>query len=202
MTSTTIQINADTTSADLVAAYASADASGKARIRNRLQEVRNAAAMALDVPLLGHLNGLATALESAKGTAPKAAPDYAATIAQRAADLYAAADMLVRGLVVPDGMPEGTAYDARPLPEPSAAARTIAAAKVTRSTERNDIAGAILRATAANRGQWLTMREVANSQGLPSDGAVAARLFPKVTVDGVEVRGTGKPGSPRQVRMA
>jgi hypothetical protein len=160
--------------ADLVASYADADRAGKARIRATTDADMRAALRTGDI---ARAIVLGVTLDAMVTTKAPVTVDYAATIAQRAADLYAAADALVTGMIVPDGMPEGVTGRGVALPDASDAFRAIASAKVTRATDRADIAAAIVSAVS-DTDAWLTMTDVARKMGLPSAGAVAARLFP------------------------
>lgn len=193
---------------ETVAAYAVADRKGKAAIRTKLDREMRAALGAGDFATAQAHHATISALAPAR--AEKEGPDYAQALADRIATLRLAADFLESGARQPAGFPEGWEHPEE-LPKPGLvadAATVLASAKLTRATDRSDISAAIV-AAVSDTDEWLTMTQVANKQGLPSSGAVAARLFPTdkdgnrvpTTVPGVEVR-DGSDGSPKAVRRA
>lgn len=163
-----------TTTYATAADYAAATVAAKARMRADATAAMHAAIDALD------LTGAAAARDAMKAwvAAPSAVAtiDYALTVAQRVANLRAAADLLESGSVRPSGIAADCARFIGPVAPDAAAAAAIASAKVTRSAKRNDIEAAIEAAFAdLPSGSFLSCTQIANKQGLPSSGAVAAR---------------------------
>lgn len=162
-----------------VEAYLAATVADKARLRAKAEAGIKAAVDTLD---MAAATVAKAALDAylASGATTKAAPvDYAALVAQRVADLRHAADLIESGLVRPSGVPDEadlTRTVEGPIQADTEAATKLASAKVARSATRNDIQAAIIEAfEGLDSGDFLTCQEIANKQGLPSSGAVAAR---------------------------
>lgn len=178
------------TTADLVAArvmadttaYATADTGTKARIRAALDRDAKAALRAGDFPTAQALMGALDSCTTAK-VADKPVIDFSQVLADRIATLRLAADMLEDGSARPDGIASDVTIGDKVGVADADTARKIAGAKITRSTERRSIQAAVDRAFAGVKsGTFLTVRQIAAAGSLddytPSDGAVAARLFP------------------------
>lgn len=179
-----------------VEAYRSADVAGKARIRAEVDSIMKQAIHDGDLALAQSAMSLSANL-TAKSPTVAAPIDWSQVAADRIATLRLAADLIESGVVDPIGFPEGwvssnESGDGIDLPEGVAdrdLADKLASAKLTKSSDRSDIGAAIGSAFAdVESGTFLTVAQIANKAGLPSQGAVAARLFPKsgtCTVTGV-----------------
>lgn len=172
-----------TTALPSVADYRAADRKGKAAMKALVNGRMRAAVAAGDMAAWQEAAARLDAM-----TAPvKAAPapvDAASVIAARVATLLAAADMLARGVVVPEGLDAGQ-VDFDTLPAGSAdytEALAIAGSRATRS-DSHDIQAVFDRAFEGKPvGTVLTVAQICSGGALadyqPGSGAVAARLFP------------------------
>ena len=162
-----------------VEAYQAATVADKARLRAKAEAGIKAAIDTLDMEAAALAKKALDAYLASGATKASAPIDYAALVAQRVADLRHAADLIESGLVRPVGVPEEADLSRTvegPIQADTEAATKLASAKLARSTERHDIAGAIVEAfEGLDKGTFLTCQEIANKQGLPSSGAVAAR---------------------------
>lgn len=175
MTKNTATVVAIPTLAD----YQSADKDGKAAIRKAVR------ATMLDAVKNGDLPTAQAAQAALDGYSPakpeRAEVDYQQVLATRISVLRQAAFALEQGHVVPDGFPEGFTFDKETVADETATdivaeGAKVALTKVTRSGNRSDIEAAIEAAfDGMPSGTFLTCSEIANKQGLPSQGAVAAR---------------------------
>lgn len=176
-----------------VEAYRAADQSGKAKIRASVQKSMVDATMALDGETAANWAATLGAL-TAKSSSPKVEIDPKQVIAQRVADLEHAVRLLRTGTVPTDLTHEWAESDFVggfvTLPDVEADAENatkIASQKLTRTDARRSIDGAVERAfEGLDSGSFLTVAEirtrslVGGPEGyVPSDGAIAARLFPR-----------------------
>lgn len=179
--------------------YARADRSTRARIRNTVTRAMRAAIRRRDDECADRC---AVALDDYDGTGRRSVEstiDYPQLVANRRATLTLALRMLSTGLVVPTDVP--TTDDDRPVTDGTtnvvgradrSAAIALASARVA-PTGRHNVGDGI--ATVVTD-RFMTVREIAAAIGrltpdddyVPSDGAVAARLFPRTgscTIPGV-----------------
>lgn len=172
MTSTTTT----TTTLATVAEYVAADAKGKAAIRKAATEALHKAVDALDMVAA---TAAKAALESYKAPTTKAPAevDWQGLVADRIATLQAAVYQLSVGGF--DGAPDGFEFDGRTGTVDGSA---LAGLTKVRKSARRDL-GAMIEEVVD--GDFVTVagiraRIVAATEGdyVPSDGAIAARLFP------------------------
>jgi hypothetical protein len=163
--------------------YATADAAGKRAIRAALKSHMKACMAANDLTAFEWHTAI-NALPS-KVSLDKPAVDYGTELAVRIATLRAAADLLESGAVTPEGMPADTMPQAVEASWSAVreSANRLASAKITRSTDRNSIGDVIARAIEGQEsGTFLSVADVRRMGAIegyvPSDGAIAARLFP------------------------
>lgn len=184
----------------LVTAYGAADTGAKTKIRNAVKAAMEAAVRDMDITTA---KVYMDAQEALKATATKATAqvNYNQVLADRIITLIRAATLMLDGNVTPEGMPSDQldleavrtavqAYrDGRAVTdEVDAAARKLAGAKVTRTTERGDIESLIASAVAGVPvGTFLTVAAIAKASGARSQGAIGARLWPTKEVNGVKV---------------
>ena len=169
---------------DLAAAYQSADKSDKAKIRKSLDDIMrtNLSAGEFMIAQAAH-----EALAGLVSKSPeKVEIDYSQVLADRIATLRYAADCLESGSLVPTGWDDVT-IDRSTLPRGTVdveAADKIATAKITKSGDRHSIDDVVARAIEGkSAGTFMKVSEVRLAGAIdgysPSDGAIAARLFPK-----------------------
>lgn len=211
MTSTST-VFVPTIDASTVEAYRAADPKGKGKIRANVQKAANAAVMAMDAEAAAnHLATLAALTTSHKSA--KVEVDPKQVIAQRVADLERAAHLLRTGAVVPTDLDAewtdedfvGGFLNLTDVEADETNASKIAGTKITRTTQTRSIQQVIDNAFEdLDEGDFLTVAQIrAKGQWegyVPSDGAIAARLFPKsgdCTLDGVEPTEAVAGGAPR-----
>lgn len=182
----------------LVEAYANGDQKIKARIRADLTKASLAAVATLDMQAMVDAQSTLAALAPANRPA-RVQIDPRTVVAQRVADLRRAADLIEAGHVVPTDL-NWTPAD-QPLTDEWAVeaddetARKIAGTKITRTDLRRSIDAVFDRAfDGLDSGTFLTVSQIAKRGAIegyaPSDGAVAARLWP-----------TDKDGNSREVTL-
>lgn len=210
------QIVTDALNGDF-ASYIAANVSYKANVRKALNDALHSSVDNLDME--GATRAKA-AIEGCKGSkaAKVATPvNHTETVLNRANALITAGIALLRGEAVPTGInPEdvdfsdnqavqdfldNTDWSVIPGNADEKDITAIATHKVTKSTERVDIAAHIAKVIeGAESGTFFSVRRIASTStefapnGCPSDGAVAMRLFPQkgeTTLKGV------KPVNPR-----
>lgn len=179
-----------------VSEYRAADVAGKAAFRTIVTKAMMQAIEDLDLDTAKATKSLLEEFVT-KTSTPKAEVDWSQVAADRVATLRMAAALIESGMVDPSGFPEDWASsnedgDRIELPNGTPdeeLARKLASAKVTKSSDRADVGAGIEAAFAdVPSGTFLTVQQITNKAGLPSAGAVAARLFPKsgvCTVPGV-----------------
>lgn len=191
-------IVADAQSGD-VTSYQSADQGTKAKVRSAIEKMIKDALRAKEFSAAGDLQDVLDAIVAAKITKESAPVDYAQVIADKIATLRLAADMLEQSMIVPEGIESDAVTDLESKIDAGLADRDqatkIASAKITKSTDRVDLAAHVAEVIAGyESGTFLKISEVAKQSteaapsGLPSQGALAARLFAAggCTLDGVE----------------
>lgn len=182
-----------------LSAYTSAEQGTKSKVRAQVEKSIKEALRAKEFETAGDLQDVLDSLVSAKISKESAKIDFAQVIADKIANLRLAADMLESGAIVPEGIePESVVDLATKITAALAdkeAATKIASAKITKSSDRVDIEAHVAEVIAdVESGTFLKISEVAKvrteaaPEGLPSQGALAARLFAKggCTLDGVE----------------
>lgn len=177
------RIAALTPNESTVAKYRAGSRSVKMTIRSLVQNAMNDAVMRGDIIAA---NQHRVTLAACTTTTEKTAPNYGDILARRVATLRYAADLIESGAVIPDGMPDDVAcgvVSGDTFVAVVADANAMASAKITRSA-RHDIDGVFDRAfDGMPSGSFLTVAEIAARGAIddyrPSNGAVAARLFPR-----------------------
>lgn len=179
---------------ETVSRYNVADAGEKRKIRNRVEGNIRRALDGFDFQAAYDAKATLEALGPVKSDVPEIPANV--RIATRARILLVAADMLLSGEIVPEGM---DAVDMSDLPEivldesDVEKARSIASAKITRSAQSEDIEVVVRNAfNGVESGAFLTIAQIArlggHSRGTAASGAIAARLFPKsgkCTIEGI-----------------
>ena len=171
-----------------VAAYTDATPGEKSKIRNAVQSAMMAAVRAMDLELATAWTNVSDALVAARTVRTEI--DFNVVIAGRVRALRLAASMIESGHTVPDGidrdmidldavrtMIESADAD---TPEIKSAAEKIAGTKITRSTVRGSIEDHLETAFAdLDSGTELTVAQIRTRSGAASDGAIAARVWPR-----------------------
>lgn len=194
----------------IIAAYGTADKSGKAKIRTAVNEALMNAVRNLDMNTAKCAQELIESLKSVSTKNAESA-DPNAVLAARIIALRMAADCLAYGVTVPDGMDSAEIdymrvselldeVDARAYSDAEwDSAEKLAKSKITRRStsggDRRDIGDWLIRAADNMRtGQVATMSQLvqlgidpdSDDTYRPSSGAIAARLYPTkgdVTLD-------------------
>lgn len=186
-----------------VVAYRDADQSGKGKLRAEWTQRMHKAVDDLDLDAAKFAKATLDEFVT-KSQAAREQVDPRVVIAQRIADLRHAADMLSRGEATPTDLavPEWSDSDfvgghlVLPDVEPNSESATkVATAKLTRTDQRRSIQTVIDNAfEGVEEGDFLSVADIRKRgqwEGYePSDGAIAARLFPRdggdCTLEGVE----------------
>lgn len=192
--------------APLIKSYTDADAGTKTKIRNAIKIKMDASVRAMDIVTAKIYMDAGDAIKSVSTKTPEKV-DYNRVMADRVHALRIAADLIITGDALPDGIdadmididlitdmvisdntpPSGAAV-ATYGDSIMTAARTIAGAKITKSADRSDIGEMILTAVrAVPVNTVLTVAMIQKASGAPSGGAIAARLWPVATKNGQKV---------------
>lgn len=179
-----------------VDSYRAADAATKATMRAVATRASRDGLRTRNYGAAGAFSDMSDAFVAASTPVVAAIPAYI-TIGDRIAALRYAADMLSVGTVVPDGIDadsvdygmvniHAAGYGDDMPDDIRSAARDIATTKITRRTDRRDIADVVTRAfDGLDSGAFLTVAEIRTRGTIPGDdytpgdGAIAARLFPR-----------------------
>lgn len=190
---------------EIIDMYGKADKSDKAAMRTMVENIRDARLEELD--MVGAVSAKMTrdAMVSTP-TSKKSEIDYNVVVAHRIVALRHAAHAILSGITLPEGI-EKDMIDIDTISdlvvnfgesditdEIVKAAHSLATAKITRSGARRSIQDVIDAAFEdAESGHFMTVADIrrkgATPDYTPSDGAIAARLFPKsgkCTLSGIE----------------
>lgn len=188
MTNTTTIV--PTVDMTVVTDYRNADQKGKARIRATVDRAFRDAVRNLDMASAASAQATLDALVTVRPESVKVDPNV--VIARRVRTLMLAANLLANAGVIPSGIDADdidadailSAMDDITDDDVMTDAVKLADVKITRASTRRDIQGVIDRAfDGTDAGTFLTVAEIRTrgqlSDYVPSDGAIAARLFPR-----------------------
>lgn len=177
------------------APYASAEQGTKSKVRAMIEKSIKEALREKAFEVAGDLQDTLDLATSTKITKESAKVDLAEVIAQRVLDLRLAADLIEEGTTLPEGADDGSddlfdrvqsILDSGEKSGSREVAAKIASTKITKSGDRTDLQAHVTQALVilgAESGDWFKISAVANvrtaaaPEGLPSQGALSARLF-------------------------
>lgn len=180
---------------EIIDMYGKADKSDKATMRVTVENIRDARIESLDMIGAGSAKMTRDAMVSTP-TSKKSEIDYNTVVAHRIVALRFAALDIMGGTTLPDGI-ESDMLDFEVIKdivanfterdvtdEMDKTVKSIANTKITRSGTRRNIQDVIDKAFEdAETGHFMTVADIrrkgATSDYTPSDGAIAAKLFPK-----------------------